>query len=58
MSDGKREKVIRVTEEIDDKVRRYAAENEISVNEAVDRLVTTGLRRLSALSKYTAKRKR
>ncbi len=48
-------KVIRVSAEIDQVVRAYAAERKLEVGEAADKLIATAHSRLTALQKYAGK---
>jgi hypothetical protein len=47
-----RDKIIRVSAPVDKLVRQYAKDRALEVGEAADRLISTAVSRLAALSKY------
>lgn len=54
MSDNR--KVIRIDAEVEEMVRDYAEEKGITIGEAADKLISTGVSRLTALKRYAKNR--
>ena len=51
-------KVVRVSPEVEALIRKHAAARKLSLGEAADALVITGIARLEALKRYSKKGKR